>query len=310
MCAPVGGSTGVDVTAPGSNTTSAAVTARGDRLAAVRGDRLVQAIAARGDKLKPATPASPAVMAASFDQRFGGARREFDLGAVNIPPLGPVTAPSAPERHLATRSEAPAAPHGFSPRLRNGWRPTDAQADERAVAHPASRGIFTKLFGNPFSKLFGSRSSNVKLAYASTEGGVASDGGAITSGLYDRQTAVYDISAHMVYMPDGRKLEAHSGLGDLLDDPDSGRTKSRGVTPPNIYDLKPRESLFHGVAALRLLPEDEAKVFGRAGLLAHTFMLGPNGQSNGCVSFKDYNAFLKAYQSHEITRLAVVARIE
>jgi len=308
MCAPVGGSTGVDVTAPGGNTTSAAVTARGDRLAAVRGDRLEQAIAARGDKLTPA--ASRIAMAASFDQRFGGARREFDLGAVNIPTLGPVTAPSAPEHHLVARSEAPGA-HGFSPRLRHGWRPTDAQADERAVAsRPASRGIFHKLFGNPLSTLFGSPSSNVKLAYASTEGGVAADTGSITAGLYDRQTAVYDISAHMVYLPDGRKLEAHSGLADLLDDPDSARTKSRGVTPPNIYDLKPRESLFHGVAALRLLPEDEAKVFGRAGLLAHSFMLGPNGQSNGCVSFKDYNAFLKAYQNHEITRLAVVARVE
>ena len=36
---------------------------------------------------------------------------------------------------------------------------------------------------------------------------------------YDDQTAVYDISAHMVYLPDGTKLEAHSGLGSKLDDP-------------------------------------------------------------------------------------------
>jgi hypothetical protein len=39
-------------------------------------------------------------------------------------------------------------------------------------------------------------------------------------------------------------------------------------------------------------------------------MLGPNGQSNGCVSFRDYNAFRKAYDNHEITRLAVVSRID
>jgi hypothetical protein len=51
-------------------------------------------------------------------------------------------------------------------------------------------------------------------------------------------------------------------------------------------------------------------VFGRSGLLAHTYMLGPNGDSNGCVSFKDYGAFLKAYAAGEIKRLAVVTHID
>ena len=36
-------------------------------------------------------------------------------------------------------------------------------------------------------------------------------------------------------------------------------------------------------------------------------MLGPNGDSNGCVSFKDYEAFLQAYQNGQVKRLAVVA---
>jgi hypothetical protein len=84
-----------------------------------------------------------------------------------------------------------------------------------------------------------------------------------------------------------------------------------GATPPHLYDLEPRESLFHGVAALRLKPVGgEETIFGRSGLLAHTYMLGPNGDSNGCVSFKDYEAFLQAYKSHEITRLAVVERLD
>ena len=62
----------------------------------------------------------------------------------------------------------------------------------------------------------------------------------------------------------------------------------RGVTPPHIYDLAPREALFHGVPALRLKPVGgEEAIYGRSGLLAHTYMLGPNGDSNGCVSFKD-----------------------
>ena len=33
----------------------------------------------------------------------------------------------------------------------------------------------------------------------------------------------------------------------------------RGVTPPTVYDLQPREALFHGVEALRLIPEDESQ---------------------------------------------------
>ena len=61
----------------------------------------------------------------------------------------------------------------------------------------------------------------------------------------------------------------------------------RGPTPPSVYELTPRETLFHGVQALRMTPVGEGSVFGRAGLLAHPYMLGPDGQSNGCVSFKD-----------------------
>ena len=38
---------------------------------------------------------------------------------------------------------------------------------------------------------------------------------------------------------------------------------------------------------------------GRSGILAHTYMLGPNGQSNGCVSFNNYPAFLEAYERGE-----------
>jgi len=131
------------------------------------------------------------------------------------------------------------------------------------------------------------------------------------SAPYDRSTAVYDISAHMVYLPDGTRLEAHSGLGSELDDPHSARIRMRGVTPPHIYELKPREALFHGVPALRLTPiGGEDAIYGRSGLLAHTYMLGPNGDSNGCVSFKDYNAFLNAYRNQGIKRLAVVARVD
>ncbi|MBV9288884.1 MAG: DUF2778 domain-containing protein [Hyphomicrobiales bacterium] len=124
---------------------------------------------------------------------------------------------------------------------------------------------------------------------------------------YDRQTAVYDISSHTVYMPDGARLEAHSGLGDRLDDPRYVSERARGATPPHLYELTLRESLFHGVQALRMSPIGEGGVYGRAGLLVHTYMLGPNGDSNGCVSVRDYDAFLRAYESGEIKRLMVVS---
>jgi Protein of unknown function (DUF2778) len=122
----------------------------------------------------------------------------------------------------------------------------------------------------------------------------------------DGHTAIYDISAHKVYLPSGRTLEAHSGYGSYLDDPRYVSEKDRGATPPNVYDLSLREEPFHGVRAIRLSPAGGGNMYGRDGLLAHTYMLGPNGQSNGCVSISDYSAFLDAYTGGEITRLVVV----
>jgi len=125
----------------------------------------------------------------------------------------------------------------------------------------------------------------------------------------ESRTAVYDIAAHTVYLPNGQKLEAHSGLGDKLDDPRYVSVRMRGPTPPNVYDLTLREASFHGVQAIRLNPVDDDKMFGRDGMLAHTYMLGENGQSNGCVSFKDYSKFLRAYLNGDVDRLVVVARL-
>ncbi len=179
-----------------------------------------------------------------------------------------------------------------------------------AAAPPAdNRGFLEKLFGGGAAQ-----TSSPALGYAPAEGGVTtaarsvmSSGSTLVRG-YDQYTAVYDISAHTVYLPNGTRLEAHSGLGSMLDDPRSVTQKMRGATPPTVYALTPREQLFHGVQALRLTPLG-GNVYGRAGLLAHTFMLGPHGDSNGCVSFRNYQAFLQAYQSGEIRRLAVVASL-
>jgi hypothetical protein len=123
-------------------------------------------------------------------------------------------------------------------------------------------------------------------------------------------TAVYDISAHTVYLPDGTKLEAHSGRGGRLDDPRYVHEHMRGATPPNVYELALREKTFYGVLALRLKPVGGGNTFGRSGLLAHTYMLGPKGESNGCVVFKNYNAFLQAFQNGQVKRLVVVDNLK
>jgi Protein of unknown function (DUF2778) len=165
-----------------------------------------------------------------------------------------------------------------------------------------------------FEKLFGAspQPSEPVLAYAAPEDGVLGNARSLTSSpppRYDRWTAVYDVAAHTVYLPNGTRLEAHSGLHDRLDDPRHVNERMRGATPPNVYELAPREQLFHGVQALRLKPAGGGDVYGRTGLLAHTYMLGPNGDSNGCVSFRNYNAFLQAFQNGEVKRLVVVARL-
>src|SRR5262249_36738288 len=125
----------------------------------------------------------------------------------------------------------------------------------------------------------------------------------------ERRTAVYVIAEHTVYMPNGDRLEAHSGLGHRTDDPQYIKVKMRGPTPPNVYDLTLRKSMFHGVRAIRLNPVDENRMFGRDGMLAHSYMLrGARGQSNGCVVFRDYPAFLQAFLRGEVDRLVVVER--
>ncbi len=120
-------------------------------------------------------------------------------------------------------------------------------------------------------------------------------------------TAVYDIASATVTMPDGTRLEAHSGIGSMADNVRYVNQKMRGPTPPDTYKLSMRESLFHGVEAIRLTPVDGKVKHGRTGLLAHSYLLrGGRAESHGCVAFKDYKRFLAAFKQGKIKRLVVV----
>src|SRR5436190_6425052 len=236
----------------------------------------------------------------SFEERLSGLDRASvassapanPQGNIEIATLGLPKSDSAPPPPVARQVASipvptpPRRPAEARPPQSKSFASEDlvrrAKATVLASTGSTTPGIFDKLFGKSESK---PEPRGPQLAYASADAGVTSDGRDIEespSPRSDRMTAVYDISAHTVYMPDGSKLEAHSGLGGMLDDPRHVRERMRGATPPHIYDLAMRESLFHGVAAIRLKPVGgEEAIFGRSGLLAHTYMLGPKGDSNG-----------------------------
>jgi len=214
--------------------------------------------------------------------------------AENLPELAPRRAlPLPANRSAASPSSPQTAQHAI-----------EAAA---ATAAPDNRSFFEKLFDLP------QQPSGTALAYAQPEDSAIGSQGrsnkSIALPFSNTRTAIYDISARTLYMPNGDRLEAHSGLGDLLDDPDHVDVIDRGATPPNTYELALRNDLFHGVQALRLNPVSSGNMFHRTGLLAHPFMLGPDGDSNGCVSVKDYSEFLQAFLNGEVTRLVVVSHV-
>jgi hypothetical protein len=151
------------------------------------------------------------------------------------------------------------------------------------------------------------RTQTDSVAASPSEAAIAASSAGVND---DGRTAIYDITAAAVYLPGGRKLEAHSGIGEMRDNPRHAHKRMRGATPPNVYKLSLRERKFHGVRALRLTPLDEKRMYGRDGILAHSYLLGAKGNSHGCVAFRDYPEFLNAFLKGEVTRIVVVERLE
>ncbi len=297
-------------------------------------------------QLNSASPIQPSQQVASLEPTapvspFPLPRLEaFPPSGPAIPPAGSLPLPPGREVPQIGETEGyplpPARPPGFGAPTQTTTPDRHASRPDVAVARPAAqpdnRNVIEKLFGWAHPSAPGVASATVART-AVTQPVVAERGepAAAASGTgrgplfsfpspfgnsapapisgYDHYTAVYDISNRVVYLPDGTRLEAHSGLGEALDNPRFVAERAVGPTPPHLYELTLREGSFHGVQAIRLNPVGEGGIYGRAGLLAHPFMLGPNGDSNGCVSFKDYDAFLRAYQNGQVKKLAVVAKL-
>jgi hypothetical protein len=152
----------------------------------------------------------------------------------------------------------------------------------------------------------GTKPATRELAYAKP-GLPMDDGDGVRPTFRGRKgVAYYDISAGVVYMPNGEKLEAHSGIGKMRDNPAYVHVKMKGPTPPGTYRVTMREALFHGVEAVRLTPVNGVAPHGRVGLLAHSYLLRNRGDSHGCVAFEEYPRFLKAFKRGEITHMVIV----
>ncbi len=252
-------------------------------------------------------PALPVEPRASAPQISAETSKEPAITAATKAPASSIAA--APNKNEvakteALKSEAPKPAPNVSLRRMANVSPKAKSASEGK--NEDSRSIFEKWFARD------PEDSVQALAYAQPNEGEIRSNSVLRrenmSPSQDRFTAIYDIEARTVYLPNGEALEAHSGLGNLADDPRYVHVKNRGSTPPNLYKLTERESVFHGIRALRLTPQGDAKMYGRDGILAHSYMLGGNGQSNGCVSFRDYNKFLQAFLRGEINQIRVVER--
>ncbi|HTV71151.1 MAG TPA: tlde1 domain-containing protein [Rhizobiaceae bacterium] len=180
-----------------------------------------------------------------------------------------------------------------------------AKPEAVAVARPDVDETTRTLFGRNKKK---DDSEGTKVAFAKPDDVTKKEGFSFgRSPKAGNGVAVYDISAARVYMPDGTVLEAHSGIGRMADNPKYVHVKMRGPTPPHTYNLRMREKRFHGVEAIRMLPVDGRNKHGRDGFLTHSYLLrGGRAESHGCVAFKDYDKFLRAFKAGKVKQLVVV----
>src|SRR4029077_13173830 len=139
---------------------------------------------------------------ASFDERFSGA----DIS---------VAEPEEGARNVLNYARLPSLDPG-----------------EHAIAQPATGRSAPKLATAASSPPANAARKRVATAEASKD-----SISPVSSVDQDSRTAIYDIAARTVYLPNGRRLEAHSGFGSHMDDARYVNLKRQGPTPPNTYKL-------------------------------------------------------------------------
>ena len=215
---------------------------------------------------------------------------------VPVPPSRPSELTVQPR--VAELSAPPRGLENATPRKEAPSASVRERAQTTTLSQNDPRNFFEKLLGAGQGSNAKDRNAQERkgpqLAYASPDGGLFNPFRGATSTpspvTATGGTAVYDIAAHTVYLPNGQSLEAHSGLGPFFDDPSHVHVRMRGATPPAVYDLTLRESLFHGVQALRLTPVSGSSMAATA-CSPIPSCSGQRGDFNGCVSFRNYRAF-------------------
>lgn len=251
------------------------------------------------------------------------ARKAEDLWTEEVETTRRATADGTSERDGTTQSAAPVSASPLPPPRPVSLQPlrTSSRSGSEGILRP-SRNVAKPDFTpgpevgpqdnrNFFERIFGvqRRPPFEAIAYANLQESSRIEPRRRES-AFAPGIAIYDIGARRLYLPNGDQLEAHSGLGEMMDDIRFPHVRMRGVTPPHVYNLTERERPFHGVRAIRLTPVGgTGAIFGRNGLLAHSFMLGGRGDSNGCVSIREYDRFLQAFLRGEIKQLKVVASL-
>lgn len=218
-----------------------------------------------------------------------------DVPTRDIPPFGLVLAKPETEEELALPSQIP-LPEARP--LIETVVTDQAPADEKSVARKNLDGKDTKddvAYAKPERSLLGD-------LFKSRAGDTAWLG-------KNTKVAIYDVSNATVYLPDGTKLRAHSGIGKMRDNPRYEHVIMRGPTPTGIYRLTMREERFYGVEAIRMTSIDGRDPKNRTGLLTHTNLLRGQIGSHGCVAFQNYQPFLRAFKRGKITTLIVVPEL-
>src|SRR5437879_4764319 len=96
-------------------------------------------------------------------------------------------------------------------------RPVQADLASQVASSQAYADTTPRVDNRNFLEKF---TDKIRLASLTPDSGLFAKAPDLAALGYDSRTAVYDIKAKALYLPSGVTIEAHSGMGALMDDPD------------------------------------------------------------------------------------------